>query len=297
VRICNRLLLLFFCVLFFFNFASAQVRIAQLTDLHIGLARAPHAADTLREAVKIINDRGVDAVVVTGDVGENPGDWEIAREILGHLKAPVYYIPGNHDIHSNDFDRYRKVFGDDFYRVRVKNVVIYALDSEVFGNYDSYDAAKVALPPPSEEARENGTRMMHWLQESVEHPVPEERGDRDKARKHAKGNDRERDDHVVVIGMQHIPPVRHGNFPPDPRPYWTVPEPYRSQEIALLKKLGIHDMLVGHWHHRDEFEHAGIEWHVGAPTSWLTWGGQLGFDIHTITPDGKLTSEFIPLGR
>jgi hypothetical protein len=180
----------------------------------------------------------------------------------------------------------------------VKNVVIYALDSEVFGNYDNYDAAKVALPPPSEEARENGARMMHWLEDSAEHPVPEEQGkDRKHDKDHDKDKNRDRDDHVVVIGMQHIPPVRHGNFPPDPRPYWTVPEPYRSQEIALLKKLGIHDMLVGHWHHRDEFEHAGIEWHVGAPTSWLTWGGQLGFDIHTITPDGKLTSEFIPLGR
>lgn len=276
------------------------MRIAQLSDLHLGLARAPQAEKNLREAVRIINGRSVDAVVVTGDIGETPRDWETARGILGELKAPLYYIPGNHDIHSNDFNRYRKVFGDDFYRVRVKNVVIYAIDSETFGDYDRYDAAKVELPSPSDEARENGARMMQWLEESAENPVPDERG---KDRKHGKDKDHDkdsggdRDDRVVVIGMQHIPPVRHGNFPPDPRPYWTVPEPYRSQEVELLKKLGIHDMLVGHWHHRDEYEYGGIKWHVAAATSWLTWDGQLGFDIHTISPNGKIQSEFIPLGR
>lgn len=260
------------------------VRIAQLSDLHIGLPRAPQAAANLRKAVDIINQRGVDAVVVTGDIGENPRDWEEARDILKRLKAPVYYIPGNHDIHSNDFDRYRKVFGDDFYRVRVKNVVIYGFDSEVFGNYDSYDAAKLALPPPSDEARENGARMMQWIEASADDPVP-----RDK--------DHDRDDHVVVIGMQHIPIARDGNFPPDPRPYWTIPEPARSHEIELLKRLGIHDMLVGHWHHRAVFNYGGITWHVAPATSWLTWGGELGFDIHTITPDGQVKTEFISLGK
>ena len=280
----QRLQRLLLVLLFTACTASAQVRIAQLSDLHIGLARAPHAADNVRKAVKIINDRGVDAVVVTGDIGETPRDWDEAREILGHLKAPVYYVPGNHDVHSNDVERYRKVFGDDFYHVRVKNVVIYAFDSEVFGNYDSYDAAKVALPPASDEAREHGARMMQWLQGEAERPK-------------AEAADRDRDDHVVVIGMQHIPIARDGNFPPDTRPYWTVPEPYRSQEIELLKKLGIHDMLVGHWHHRSVFEYGGITWHVETATSWLTWGGELGFDIHTITPDGKLTSEFISLGK
>lgn len=257
------------------------MRIAQLSDVHIGLARAPRAEENLREAVRIINERGVDAVVVTGDIGETPQAWETARSILGELRAPVYYIPGNHDIHSNDFDRYRKVFGHDFYRVRVKNVVIYAIDSEVFGDYDSYDAAKFQLPPPSEEAQQNGARMMQWLEQSAEHPVLGEPGG----------------EPVVVIGMQHIPPVRHANFPPDPRPYWTVPEPYRSQEIEVLKKLGIHDMLVGHWHHRDVYDYGGIRWHVAAATSWLTWPGQLGFDIHTVLPDGKIQSEFIPLER
>ena len=279
----SRILLRFILCLFLLTVAaSAQVRIAQLSDLHIGLAKAPHASENLRKAVKIINDRGVDAVVVTGDIGETPRDWDEARDILGHCKAPVYYVPGNHDIHSNDFDRYRHVFGDDFFRVRVKNVVLYGFDSEVFANYDSYDAAKVSLPPASEEARENKARMLRWMDESAEKPQEQ---------------DRDRDDRTVAIGMQHVPIARHGNMPPDGRPYWFIPEADRGREIELLKRLGIHHMLVGHWHHRDEFEYGGITWHVGTATSWLTFGGELGFDIHTISPNGEVHSEFISLGR
>jgi 3',5'-cyclic AMP phosphodiesterase CpdA len=299
VRLRN--LLFFFLLLTSVAFAQ-NVRIAQLSDLHIGLARAPRAADSLREAVKKINDRGVDAVLVTGDIGEKPSDWEEAREILHNLKAPVYYIPGNHDIHANDFDRYRKVFGDDFYRVRVKNVVIYGLDSEVFGNYDNYDAARTAVPPPGDEGREAKARMLHWLEESAGGASPDtdqDKHDRGKHKpdKHDHDKDGDNDGHVVTIGMQHIPIARHGNFPPDPRAYWFIPEGDRQRECELLKRLGIRDMLVGHWHHHDEFDYCGIRWHVASATSWLTWGGELGFDIFTITPNGDLKDEFIPIGR
>ncbi len=281
---------------------AQDVRIAQLSDLHLGLARAPRAADNLRRAVQMINDRGVDAVVVTGDIGEKPSDWEEAREILGHLKPPVYYIPGNHDVHTNDLDRYKRVFGDDFYRVKVKNVVIYALDSEVFGNYDNYDAAKAMVPSAGEQTAENKTRMMQWLEQSGEGTSPDrdkDKHDRDKHKdkKHDHDADGDNGDHDVVIGMQHIPIARHGNFPPDPRAYWFIPEADRQRECDLLKQLGIHDMLVGHWHHHDEFEYCGIRWHVASATSWLTWGGELGFDIFTIHPNGELKDEFVSLER
>ena len=263
--------------------AFAQVRIAHLSDLHIGLARAPQAADNLRKAVEIINQRGVDAVLVSGDIGEKPSDWEKARDILSHCKAKVYYAPGNHDIHSNDFDRYRHVFGDDWYRVQIKNVVVYALDSEVFGDYDSYEAAKNSLPPASDEARQNKAREMQWLEESAE-----------KEGGHGK---QARDKDVVVIGMQHIPIARDGNVPKDGRPYWFIPEADRKPECELLKRLGIRNMLVGHWHHRDVYEYDGITWHVGAATSWATFGGELGFDIDTIQPNGEFKSEFVSLEK
>lgn len=257
--------------------ASAQVRIAQLSDLHIGApaATAPHATDNLRQAVQIINTQGVDAVIVTGDIGENPAAWSTARTILGGLKAPVYYIPGNHDIHSNDFDRYRGVFGKDFFKVQVKNVVIYGFDTEDFGNYDSYNADQVALAPVSAQATQNKVQMLSWMQSSATPPP-------------APG--------VVVIGMQHIPIAIDGKVLTDKSPYWAVPAAEQTDEVNRLKSLGIHHMFVGHWHYRDQFSFGGITWHVGTSTGRLIHD-KLGFDIHTISATGDVSSEFFPLGN
>lgn len=268
---------LFLLLIVLASAAFAQVRIAQLSDLHIGApaSTAPHAVDNLRQAVQIINAQGVDAVIVTGDIGENPTAWAQARSILSQLKAKVYYIPGNHDIHSNDFDRYRGVFGKDFYTAQVKNVLIYGFDSSVFGDYDSYNAAKLALPPPSQQATQNKVQMLNWMRSSATPPPPAG---------------------TVVIGMQHIPIAIDGKVLTDKSPYWAIPASEQADEATLLKNLGIHHMFVGHWHYRDQFPFDGITWHVGTSTG-RPIHDKLGFDIHTISANGDVSSVFFPLGN
>src|ERR671923_1243676 len=61
---------------------SAQITIAQISDTHIGEKRAPHAAENLRKTVDMINARLVDAVILTGDIGENPQYRKRAKAIL-----------------------------------------------------------------------------------------------------------------------------------------------------------------------------------------------------------------------
>jgi 3',5'-cyclic-AMP phosphodiesterase len=109
--------------------AAAQLTIAQISDTHIGEKRAPHAFDNLRKTVDMVNARHPDAVIVSGDMGENhPDDWDTAKGILKWLKAPVYYAPGNHDVHTDDVAQYRKAFGKDYYRFRIKNVDFVVID-------------------------------------------------------------------------------------------------------------------------------------------------------------------------
>src|ERR1041385_8897973 len=60
----------------------AQVVIAQISDTHLGEPQAPHAFDNLRRTVDMVNARHPDAVIVSGDVGENYEQWLIARGIL-----------------------------------------------------------------------------------------------------------------------------------------------------------------------------------------------------------------------
>jgi 3',5'-cyclic AMP phosphodiesterase CpdA len=249
---------------------TEPITIAQLSDTHIGEKRAPHAAENLRRAVEMINDRHPDAVILTGDIGENPEDWKVAKSILKKLSSPLYYVPGNHDVHSNDVERYRKAFGKDFYEFHVKYATFVVIDSELLGNYDKYEA-KTPLPLPPESENES-ERMLSWMDDLAAH---NDNGD-------------------VLIGVQHIPVFYDGTFP-DPKPYWIVSEPYRSLEMKALHELKIKHMLVGHWHNGRVFEREGITWHVAPATSWLPWGGELGFAIHTIAKNGEVDTEFVSL--
>jgi len=250
--------------------STAQLTVAQISDTHLGEPRAPQAAENLRRVVELVNARHPDIVILTGDIGENPTDWMEAKDILRGLIAPLYYVPGNHDVHSTDLARYREMFGPDYYRFNVKNVTFIAIDSQLLGNYDQYDATDP--PPLSPEAQYESDKMLDWLA-------------------HVAGKHRKK----IVIGLQHVPIARADNFPPDAKPYWVISEPYRSRELDLLHQLHIQHMLVGHWHRGMTFENGGIMWHVGPASSWLPWGGELGFALHTISKDGDVQTEFVPL--
>jgi 3',5'-cyclic AMP phosphodiesterase CpdA len=248
----------------------AQVTVAQISDTHIGEKHSPHAADNLKHAVEMINDRHPDAVILSGDIGENPHAWDEAKSILKKLKSPLYFVPGNHDVHSNDVDRYRNAFGKDYYDFEVKNVKFVVIDSQLLGNYDVYGAKNPEpLPPKTEEESET---MLAWL----------------------TGLQGEHKEGQVVIGVQHIPVFHDGGFP-DSKTYWVVSEPYRSREIKTLNQLGIKHMLTGHWHNGRVFEREGITWHVAPATSWLPLGGELGFAMHTISAGGDVRTEFVAL--
>jgi 3',5'-cyclic AMP phosphodiesterase CpdA len=295
--------------------AQAQITIAQISDTHLGEPEAPHAFDNLRRTVDMVNARHPDAVIVSGDIGENYDQWLIARGILKWLNAPVYYAPGNHDVHSRDVQRYRDVFGPDYYRFQVKGVTFLVIDSQLLGNFDQFEARTPQPLPPETEAESEKmlawvaqqgagnsarNRKRHWWNFSRDRGAQRLIG-RDNPNQAGAGQDDQdqagQPSHVI-IGIQHIPAARADNLPPDSKPYWEVSEPYRSRELDLLHKLGVRHMLVGHWHVGTVFERDGIVWHVAPSTGrLLPWSPNLGFAMHTITPDGEVRTEFVPLGN
>ena len=246
----------------------AQVTIVQLSDVHIGLSQAPHAAQNLRQAVSMINALHPDAVVVSGDIGENPTAWQVAKNILKGLQVPLFYAPGNHDVHLHNVNQYRSVFGPDYYRFDVRGVTFIVLDSELLEVLEGANAGSTSLPP---DTLAEANKMLAWLsnQASIPH-------------------------NATVIPIQHIPLFRDNGFPSS-KPYWVINEPYRSKELALFAKMGVKHMLVGHWHNFRVFSNSGITFHVGAATSYLPVGGTLGFVVHTISPSGGVTSHIVPL--
>lgn len=259
-------------VLLFAGARPADVTIAQISDSHLGEMHSPNAAENLRKAVAMINARHPDAVIVSGDIGETPAEREKAKAILKALNAPVYYVPGNHDVRDiNSLKQFRKQFGADYYRFHVKNVEVLAIDSELLGNYRDFDAKS---PGPLSPAMEiESEKMMSWLAKQA----PPARGE-------------------IVIAVQHIPLFRDNGFP-DAKPYWTVNPLYARREVALLRRLGVRDLLAGHWHIGRVFVCDGFTIHVAPATSWLPFGGKLGFAWHTISPDGRVHTDFVPLSR
>ena len=273
-------------------YMHAQVTIVQISDTHIGLARAPEAADNLRRVVQMVNQRNPDAVIVSGDIGERESAWEQAKDILKGIHAKLYYIPGNHDVHSDGPGKYRSAFGDDYYKFQVKYVTVYALDSQLLGNWDNFEAHQE--PPMSGETRQEGDKMLNWLEGQGQGGGDRDRDKKDKKKDKKDRDDRDGDDHGrVAIAVQHVPDERDGGFPKDPKPYWTVNGDSKRREEDTLKRLGVRDVLAGHWHDPRVFDAGGFRWHVAPATSWSTFGGKLGFAVHTIAPDGRVNTEFV----
>ena len=250
------------------------VVLAQISDTHLGLSRAPDAADNLRKVVQMVNDRKPDAVILTGDVGERREAWEQAREILRGLKAKMFVIPGNHDVNQKNLDNWRGFWGKDYDVFNVKYVTIFGLNSQLMGNYDDFHARDPQ--PLSAQNASEAKKMLDWLAKEVD-------------------DEKREKDSTVIFAMQHVPNSRAegGSFPKDPKPYWTTQEPYRSQALDLLHRMGVKHMFVGHWHKGMVYQADGITYHVAPATSWSDWDDHLGFAMHTISPHGDVKTEFV----
>ena len=267
-----------------------NVVIAQISDTHIGLARAPEASENLRKVIEMVNQRNPDAVIVTGDIGERESAWDEAKKIFSGLKPKVFYVPGNHDVSANNPQKlaaWRGDFGNDYYEAHVKGITIIALDGQLLGNYDNFNQKKASPLNSSDESE----RMLNWLGKA---------GGQENAESVKRGGGSERPQRMdkedrLVFAMQHEPLDRVAGFPPDDKDYWITQEPYRSREIEMLHRLGVKHMFVGHWHKGLVFSSNDITEHVAPATSWSPTGDKLGFAMHTITPDGDVKTEFVYL--
>jgi len=118
--------------------AGAPFYFVQITDTHWG---AKDGMAMTRSAVDQINQLPVEIefVAITGDLfSDSIRKEEIVRdgvEALKGLKAPVYCVPGNHDLIQADFDRARTIFEEHFgpieRKVTVRGVTCVFLSTEV----------------------------------------------------------------------------------------------------------------------------------------------------------------------
>jgi len=246
--------------------SMSGVTIAQLSDIHIDLANHPGSEERLQQALDLMQGRHVDAVIVSGDIGDNfESSWRKARTMLASLKVPVYYIPGNHDDTAEISSRYTAIFGPNYHTFTVKGIHFVALDSQLLGSFSNFQSPVPECLPKEDEAA--AEKMLAWL-EGLHFTGP-------------------------VIAIQHVPPDRPSpQTSPDDKPYWILHEPWRSRELEELRKLGVKDILAGHWHQAAIYQADGFTIHVAPATSWSP-KSHLGFALHTIAPQGEVKTEFV----
>ena len=113
----------------------------QLSDTHWG---ARDGLSMTRRAAEMINGLPVSLafVVVTGDLFQDSIRKEEVRkealEIMGTVKAPVHYVPGNHDLLKDDRDTTTPLFETHFTRlnrtIAVQGVTCLFFNSELTGD-------------------------------------------------------------------------------------------------------------------------------------------------------------------
>lgn len=112
---------------------SAAMLIAQISDMHINAPGTPSMSgvDTignLQRCVAAVNalDPAPELILATGDLTKDgtADEYAALRELLAPLRAPVYAIPGNHDIR----EAMREAFADAAYLPRDGGYLNYVVE-------------------------------------------------------------------------------------------------------------------------------------------------------------------------
>jgi len=224
----------------------------QVTDTHWG---ARDGAALTRRAVEAINQLPykIEFVVHTGDMlADSIGSESVVQDGLDAMKgltAPVYYVPGNHDILTSDVPTtaglYKKYFGALSRRVDVQGVVCLFFYSE----------------PLAGGFRVRGYDALGWLEQNLK-----DVGDK------------------PVLLFQHSPSVGNLFDKHDPS-VWD--EGMRETWEKLVKgKASLKAIVAGHLH-RDELHWVGqIPLYVSAPMARF-WDRQPSFRVYEYW-DGRL---------
>jgi 3',5'-cyclic AMP phosphodiesterase CpdA len=129
----------------------SPLHVVQVSDTHLSPTR-PWISANFDAITGIVSEVRPDLVVNTGDISfdgaDLEGDLAFARARHAALGCPVRAIPGNHDVGDNPWrarsepqsitatrlERYRRHFGDDYWRVDAGRWLLIGLNVQLFGS-------------------------------------------------------------------------------------------------------------------------------------------------------------------
>lgn len=247
------------------------VRLALVSDPHVTRGTKedqPLHVPRFKAAIRSINGAKVDAVLVAGDLteGGRPDQYDDYLALVKGLKAPVYAVPGNHDVGAKHLGEvkgttsarnaeFERRVGPYFWAHDVKGVHVVGLNSAILGS---------GLP---EEERQ-------WA--FLDGQLVARPGQR-------------------MVVLSHYPAFLETSDEPGGT-YWNIEPAPRQRLLDLVKASGTLAYLSGHLHRPLDREWSGIRFVSTPPVSFgLPRGKQPeGWTLLEIDR-GTVRSRFVPI--
>ncbi len=252
------LLLGFFIALSAF---CGELRIVQMCDPQLGMKDYRTELEDLKKAIEKVNLLKPDAVIICGDLVNDPGKTGYG-DFKAAIKAstvPVYCVPGNHDIGGEPtmatIAAYEKEIGKDHYTVDINDYRLIVIDSMLW----KYPAGKLARAQES------------WLKDELGKAAGEGRK-------------------VMVAG--HVPLFI--KTVDEVEEYFNVKPEKRREILDLLAANKVAVALFGHTHTSFQNIENGVTYINGPTTSINMDKKPLGFNLITISPE-TIKVEYITL--
>ena len=254
------------CYATFSGFTDEQVE--QYAEMGMRVESVPKVegfewdADRYREAVSIINASGPALVVIGGDMIDDANSEDQTDEFFAITSQidddiPIRWIPGNHDIATDalvptatSIQKYRDVFGPDYYSFRMHDALFIALNTPVIDHPENV--------PGEWEAQ------LGFLEDELA----------------AAG----RSDVGRVIVLGHHPLFVDRADEPDT--YWNLPLERRRILLDLFGRSRVELGFAGHWHRNALGRDSGFTQVISGPVGYPLGDDPSGYRIVDVLPDG-----------
>ncbi len=244
----------------------ADFTFVQISDTHTARDKTAYNA-RYREVIRQVNALKPAFVIHTGDALElwSPESASLFMEISKSLAAPMYVIPGNHDLlnmktvgaqkAARQVADWKKLVGPDRISFEHEGCVFIGL------NYTFWNTGYAAEQ-----------RQFRWLESEL---------------KKAQGK--------RIFIFQHAPLFT--KTPGEPNgDYYAVENPARGKILDLLKTHEVEAVLTGHYHRPLEASYHGISFLTTPAISFSCAADQglTGYSVFTVS-DGGFTRRFVDL--